>query len=112
MVSLPDYHGRDWRTKRDTTLSARWAGDAAAKDSDRTRAAVALLDHAFRGLDPPEGDDPAGPAVDGTAGVDGFSRFPNRRRPTLPGWRRCGARPPAIIGRAEGFAPAGHLPPF
>jgi hypothetical protein len=41
------------------------------KDGDRVRAAVALLDHAFRGIGPPDAGagEPAGRTVDGTAGV-------------------------------------------
>src|SRR4051812_21878095 len=39
------------------------------KDSDRVRAAVALLDHAFRGLEPPGADGPADATAGGTAGV-------------------------------------------
>jgi hypothetical protein len=40
-----------------------------AKDGDRVRAAVALLDHAFRGIEPPPPDDDVPRAVSGTADV-------------------------------------------
>jgi hypothetical protein len=42
-----------------------------AKDGDRVRAAVALLDHAFRGFDPaaPDADERAARQVDGTGDV-------------------------------------------
>src|SRR5947209_7403705 len=43
----------------------RTVAGTGAKDSDRVRAAVALLDHAFRGLEPPGAGEPPEPDVEG-----------------------------------------------
>jgi hypothetical protein len=52
----------------DTLLAVARGG---AKDRDRVRAAVALLDHALRGFDPaaPEADDRVGRPIEGTSDV-------------------------------------------